>query len=208
MSAATLYRLSGIALLVGGVITALGALVQTFLAEDVANPLWIPVAACLFGGTLLMQMGFPAVYLRQMKRAGALGLFGFVFLFCGLAQFGIGFRFFDLVILPWFGKSADLNPPLSFILYSLSAIVLLFLGALLFGIAQLRAGVRPYGPIILLLVGLLLNRIGGHVPHLQDFGGMLFSLSFAWFGLPLLSVLRSDVGPESAPVSANSPVRV
>jgi len=208
MSSATLYRLSGIALLIGGSITALGTLAQTFLSEDVLSPFWIPVAVCLFIGTLLLQIGFPAVYLRQMKRAGALGLLGFITLFCGLAQFGIGFRFFDLVILPWFGKSADLNLPLSFILYSLSAIVLLFVGSLLFGIAQFRAGVLPKGPIILLLVGLVLNRIGGHVPHLQDLGSMLFSLSFAWFGLALLSVLRSDVVPEPAPVSAGTNMRV
>jgi hypothetical protein len=207
MSSTTLYRLSGIALLIGGGITALGTLIQTFLTEDVVNPFWIPVAICLFAGTLLLQIGFPAVYLRQMKRAGTLGLLGFIFLFCGLAQFDIGFRFFDLVILPWFGKSADLNPPLNFILYSLSATALLFLGSVLFGIAHFRAGVLSKGPVILLLVGLLVNRAGGHVPHLQDFGGMLFSLSFAWFGLALLSVLRSDVAPEPTPMSADSPAR-
>lgn len=208
MSSTTLYRLSGIALLIGGGITALGTLAQSFLAEDVVNPLWIPVAACLFVGTLLLQISFPAVYLRQMRRVGTLGLLGFIFLFCGLAQFGIGFRFFDLVILPWFGKSADLNPPLNFILYSFSATALLFLGSLLFSIAHFRAGVLSKGPAILLLVGLLVNRAGGHVPHLQDLGGMLFALSFAWFGLALLSVLRSDVAPEPIPMSADSPVRV
>jgi len=166
MSSATLYRLSGIALLIGGGIAAIGALAQTFLSEDFLSPLWIPVAVSIFIGTLLVQVGLPAVYLRQMKRAGVLGLIGFILLFCGFAQFGIGFRFFDSIILPWFGKSADMNPPLSFILYSLSAVVLLLVGSTLFGIATLRASILPRGPVVLLLVGLVLNRIGGRVPHL------------------------------------------
>jgi len=208
MSSATLYRLSGIALLIGGSIAVLGTLIQTFLADDYPSPLWIPVAACLFVATLLVQIGFPAVYLRQMKRAGALGLLGFILLFCGLAQFGIGFRCFARVILPWLGQRADLNPPLGFIVYSLSATVLLLVGSMLFGIAQFRAGIFPKGPIIGLLVGLVINRIGGHVPHLQDVGGMLFSLSFSWFGLALLSAPRPDITAEPALVSAETNLHV
>lgn len=198
MSYTNLYRLSGIALLVGGVIAAIGALAQMLLSEDYLSPLWIPVASSIFIGTLLLQIGLPAVYVRQMKRVGVLGLIGFILLFCGTAQFGIGFRFFDLVILPWFGKSADINPPLNFILYSLSAVVLLLVGSILFGIATVRAGVLPKGPVVLLLIGLILNRIGGHVPHLQDIGGILFYLSFAWFGFALLSLLQPEVEQELA----------
>ena len=207
MSSATIYRLSGIALLIGGVLAAIGAVAQTFLSEDYLSPLWIPVAVSIFIGTLLVQIGLPAIYARQMKRAGVLGLIGFILLFCGFAQFGIGFRFFDIVILPWFGKSADLNPSLGFILYSLSGVALLLVGALLFGIATLRAGVLPKGPVILLLVGLVINRIGGHIPHLQDIGIVLFYLSFAWFGFALLSLLQREVEREPAPAPTGTEVR-
>lgn len=207
MTSTTVYRLSGIALLVGGGLAAIGAIAQAFLTEDYFNPLWIPVAVLIFIGTLLIQISLPALFLRQMKQVGVLGLIGFVLLFFGLAQFGIGFRFFDMVILPWFGKSADINPPLNFILYSLSGMLLLFVGALLFGIAAIRAGVFPKLPFILLLVGLVLNRLGGHVPHLQDIAGVLIYLSFAWFGYALLSLLRQAVEAQQPPAAIEAPLR-
>lgn len=207
MTSTTVYRLSGIALLVGGGLAAIGAIAQAFLTEDYFNPLWIPVAVLIFIGTLLIQISLPALFLRQMKQVGVLGLIGFVLLFFGFAQFGIGFRFFDMVILPWFGKSADINPPLNFILYSLSGMLLLFVGALLFGIAAIRAGVFPKLPFILLLVGLVLNRLGGHVPHLQDIAGVLIYLSFAWFGYALLSLLRQAVEAQQPPAAIEAPLR-
>ena len=207
MSSTTLYRLSGISLLIGGGFAAIGAIAQVFLSEDYFSPLWIPVAVLIFIGTLLMQIGLPALYLSQMKRVGVPGLIGFILFFLGFAQFGIGFRFFDIVILPWFGKSADINPPLNFIFYSLSAMLLLLAGALLFGIMTIRAGVFPKLPAVLLIVGFVLNRVGGHVPHLQDIGGILLYLSFVWFGYALLSLLRQEVKLQQSAISTKSPVR-
>ena len=208
MSSTTLYRLSGIALLIGGALAVLGATAQTFLSEEYLNPLWIPVAALIFTGTLLVLVGLPALYLKQTKQVGTLGLIGFILFFIGYAQFGIGFRFFDIVILPWFGKSADINPPLNFIIYSLSAILLLLAGALLFGIATMRAGVFPKLPAVLLIVSLVLNRIGGRIPHLQDIGIVLFYLSFVWFGYTLLSLLRQNVEVQRSHLSTETRVRV
>ena len=207
MSSTTLYRLSAIALLIGGVLAALGATAQTFLSEEYLNPLWIPVAALIFIGTLLVQVGLPAIYLRQMKQVGMLGLVGFILFFLGYAQFGIGFRFFDIVILPWFGKSADINPPLNFIIYSVSAVLLLLAGALVFGIATIRASVFLKLPAVLLIISLVLNRIGGHIPHLQDIGSILFYLSFVWFGYALLSLLRQDVKVQQSLISTEARIR-
>ena len=207
MSSTTLYRLSGMALLIGGGLTTIGAIVQAFLSEDYSSPLWIPVAVLIFIGTLLVQIGLPAMYMRQRDRIGLLGLIGFILFFFGFAQFGIGFRFFDMVILPWFGKSADINPPLNFIVSSLSGIILLLVGALLFGIVTIRSGIFSKFPMILLLVGLILNRIGGHVPHLQDTGGILFYLSFVVLGYALLSLLRQEGKIRQSTASPEIPVR-
>ena len=207
MSSTTLYRLSGIALLIGGVLTTIGATTQALLSEDYSSPLWVPVASLIFIGTLLVQIGLPAIYMRQAHRVGVPGLVGFILFFFGFAQFAIGFRFFDIVILPWFGKSADINPPLNFIFYSLSGALLLLVGAFLFGIMSIRSGIFPKIPILVLLVGLVLNRIGGRVPHLQDIGGILFYLSFAGLGYALLFLLRQEVKAHQSPTSPEIPVR-
>ena len=104
MSSTTLYRLSGIALLIGGGITALGTLVQTFLTEDFVNPLWIPVAICLFAGTLLLQIGFPAVYLRQMKRAGHSACLASFSSFAAWLNLTLAFGFLISLFSPGLGK--------------------------------------------------------------------------------------------------------
>lgn len=198
MSSATIYRLSGSALLVGGLLATLGAVAQIFLGDAYHNPLWIPVAAVIFFATLLILIGLPAVYAGQIKQAGALGMTGFLLLFWGFAQFGLVFRFFDMIILPWFGASADENPPLSFIVYSLTAVVFLFVGTLLLAIVAFRGGGLNRGPVVLLLIGLVINRVGGHVTHLQDVGGILIYLAFAWLGFALLKALPQAAGQSSA----------
>ncbi len=93
MSSTTLYRLSGIVLLIGGVLTIIGTLLEAPSAPG--TPLWIPGTWLALGGSLLIILGWPGLYLRQADKTGRLGLLGFVLSFVALLILGIGFGTID-----------------------------------------------------------------------------------------------------------------
>lgn len=209
MSSTTLYRLSGIALLLGGGLAAVGTIGQ-MLNDNPLSPSWAPVSLAIAIGLLLVLLGLPATYIRQMKRAGTFGLIAFILFFLACLQFGGASGLTDMVLLPWMTQSGGLtHAPLAFLLYFLIAKLLILIGSIVFGIATLRAGVLPKGSAILLLVGGVLFIAGGriHVPYLDYFGEVLFLLSFVWLGISLLSLPRREVEREPVPVRADTEVR-
>jgi hypothetical protein len=80
MSAGTLFRLSGLALLVALPLQILGFVLHppTEQAADVLQPTYGPAHLILFVSWLLALLGLVGLYARQAERAGALGLAGFV----------------------------------------------------------------------------------------------------------------------------------
>ncbi|HEV2654442.1 MAG TPA: hypothetical protein VGT82_05765 [Ktedonobacteraceae bacterium] len=208
MVTSTIYRLSGISLLIGGLLAALGVVGQAFF-PDLSSPVWSLVSASTYIGLLFVLSGLPALYAWQMKRAGKLGLIAFILFFLACAQFGGSSGVFDIVALPWLTQAnAFNNLPMSFILFFLIAKIFLLVGSLVFGIAALRSGTLPKGSIILLIVGAILFILGGKVraiPYLDSFGEMLFCLSFVWFSSVLLS--RQEVEARPAPAASGTNAR-
>jgi hypothetical protein len=69
---------------VGGLLAALFTLIGTLLFPGnnaPTNALWMPVQLLIFVGSLLVLMGLPAMYVRQARQAGWLGLIGFILTF-------------------------------------------------------------------------------------------------------------------------------
>ncbi|HLY31148.1 MAG TPA: hypothetical protein VKQ36_08960 [Ktedonobacterales bacterium] len=206
MSSATIYRLSGIALLIGGIFSAAGNIGQA-LDSDAFGPLWIPASLAIAIGFALILLGLPALYSRQMKQAGLLGLIGFALFFAACVQFGGGGSVTDLILLPWVTRlavGALNNPPLAFILYYLISKILILAGSVVFGIALFRADVLSKGAALLLPVGSILLIAGGRVPYLEYIGETLFFAALAWLGASLLSALRTEASPAPSPVSASA----
>jgi hypothetical protein len=209
MSSSTLSRLSGISLIIGGLLAAIGGIGQGVF-PNLFSPVWLLVSVFADFGQFFILLGLPILYARQMKRAEMLGLVGFVLFFVATIEVAGGGNLFDMVVYPWVTKlNAFNNPPLSFILFFMILKLLLFVGSLIFGIAQLRAGVFPKGPILLFLVGSVLLGFGGiaHMIHYLDYlGSLLCDLSFVWFGSILLSQsrLQEEVQPGSTPVRADA----
>src|SRR5260370_24932289 len=104
MSSGTMYRSSGVALLVGALLAIIGNVLSSVLfpgndPHQYVSALWLPVMLLSFVGSLLLLIGLPAISARQATRAGWLGLIGFVLTFIG-GVFFLVFSFFFLLFLP------------------------------------------------------------------------------------------------------------
>jgi hypothetical protein len=150
MSSATLFRLSGLALLVALPLQVLGFVLHppSEQAADVLKPLYGPAHIILFVSWMFALLGLTGFYARQAHRAGVLGLIGFA-----ATVFAAAYHFYlllyeayatvalagDPATRPLIGDGplahgAGALGPLGF------ASILAFP---LFGIATLRAGVMP-----------------------------------------------------------------
>ncbi len=199
MSSATLYRASGLALLLGALLGIIGTILNTFLFPGRGNPtqytsaLYVSVTLLSFIGSLLLVLGLPGMCVRQATRAGWLGLIGFVLTIVGGILFtslsGVTF-----LVLPWLAVNAPQlaagNGPPAIFVYVLVASLLFAVGGVLLGIATMRAEVLPRWAGLLILVGAVLNLVDfplsgiiGGIVGLVAF--VLFALGLGWIGYVL-----------------------
>jgi len=80
MSATTLYRLSGLSLVLCGLLAIVGPFLQ-----GATDPPPALVSFISFVAVLLTMLGLPGLFARQAERAGILGLISMVLIFFGLA---------------------------------------------------------------------------------------------------------------------------
>lgn len=181
MSSTTLYRLSGISLLLGAVISIIAGLMTLLFDSSLSaspstiqSPLWSPYWSLIFVVLALVLMGLPAFYLRQAGgRGGLVGLIG-VFLVVLGSFLGMAMVAYFISILPLLAARAPhlINAGFyetSFGVFGLSSAALGVIGPLVLGIAVIRAKVFP--PV----VGALLM-VAGILSPSTEFSGLLFTL--------------------------------
>lgn len=203
MSSSKLIRLSGLAAILGVVLSVIAVVMGSMDSGSVSESATSASAMISSGLWLLSGMLFLAgligLYARQSEAAGTLGLAGFIVAFIGTAlQLGSYWnRLFDV---PWIAVEApgllDANPMGSGVLtvgLMLSTIVFA-VGWLLFGVSAFRAGVYPRIPTVLLMIGalLLLAPLPG--------AGLPFSVAVVWLGVVLFTDERAASG-RAVPVS-------
>lgn len=158
MSTATLYRASGLALLLGAVVFVIGSILS-FTSSPVM-PLWVAMTGVWISGMILQLLGMPGVVTRQATRAGWLGAGGYLLTFLGWFLLA-GFYIVDnLILSSWLNALAphvyaqwSLNPAVVVTVHM--ADVLVGVGGLLLGIATLRAGVfLQWTGVLLVVAGL------------------------------------------------------
>lgn len=192
MSSSTLYRFSGTALLIGGLLAIAGQLL--LITADPGTPLWIPGSLLALVGTLLVVLGLPGLYFKQADRAGRLGMLGFVVSFVGFL-FLVGIQTFDAFVSPTLAASAatkslaDTEAFVPLLVFELLCGLLLIVGPLIFGIATIRAGIFQRWAAIILIVGAITSLVTVALHNWNEISAAVLYLAFACLGFLLLSKL-------------------
>jgi len=201
VSSTTLYRLSGLTLLLGAVLGTIGNVLTSVLysgndPRQYLTPLWWIVTLVTLIGELLLVLGLSGIVVRQAQRVGWLGLVGFVLMFIGEFLF-TSFDVTALLVSPWLAQDAPKlakllggNGLASLFVFFLIAGILFSLGGILLGIATMRARVLPRWAGLLLIIGVLLNIVDaplsgtpGSVVGIVSF--VFFALAVGWMGYAL-----------------------
>ncbi|MEV6305825.1 hypothetical protein AB0M02_40865 [Actinoplanes sp. NPDC051861] len=155
-----LYRLAGLAGLIGGLLTLIAVTRRAGLIPENAftHALAPPASA-------LLLLTLTALYLCQRHTAGRLGLTGFVLNHLGLSGL-FAIEFLTHAVLQYQDaatREAVLTGPGR--PYFLTVALIFILGVLLFGIASWRAGVLPRPALVLYVVGLCAAALRAAVPE-------------------------------------------
>lgn len=203
MSPTTLFRLSGMALLIALPLQILGFVLHppSEQAVDVLEPLYGPAHLIVFASWMFALLGLTGFYARQAHRAGMLGLIGFA-----ATVFAAAYHFYLLLYEAYATTLLAQDPatralvgdgPMAHGAGALGPVAFLSVLAFpLFGIATVRAGVlpRPAGwlqiasvPVFFLSIALVPLGVFAEGGMLSPIA-MLYYLTFlgyAWGGYAL-----------------------
>ena len=206
ITASTLMRLAGLSAIMAGVcFLVIGIFHPLNIPASVTTATWINVHYFATALGFFGLFGMAGIYVRQVEKAGWLGLAGFI-LFTGWMTLVCGLSFVEAFILPSLatGSPAFVKGLLGMYSSVPSAINLGILptlwnisgpmyivGPLLFGIATFRARVFPRWAGALLVLGAVLVPVGALVPPEWQPKIMIpAGLSFVWLGYTLFSEQR------------------
>ena len=215
MSSTQLFRVSGISLLLGALLSLIVALLSFFVNTSFTappatfqSPLWPTYYGLYFASSALTIVGLPALYLRlRGHRGDRLGFFGLLFSLLGYFLLLCMAGYF-VSVLPVVAAKAPqiLTATLesSFSIFPLGGTLFGTIGTILLGIAVLRAKVFPAltGYLLLALAVLV-------IVALFSQSGLLFPLAsaaaYGWIGMML--VQQAGVSGEAATYQPQTALR-
>jgi hypothetical protein len=148
-----LYRLSGLVLLLGIVLSVVSTVVSGVAFPDTSNPAaatnpaYILLSLLGVVGTVLVLLGLPAIYARSAREGGLAWLLGIVLIALTGMLFGLFFGLLGILVFPVLASQApDLfreGPPPSFFAVFIIGTVANVLGAVLMAIPILTKRMYP-----------------------------------------------------------------
>jgi hypothetical protein len=208
MTSVQLYRLSGGALVIGAVLSALSAIVSGVLFPDsnspeaATNTLNVLLSAIGVVGTIFALFGLPGLYAHAAGAGGLIWLIGVVLIAITAMIFGIFLGLMSVIVFPVLASRApDVfgagPPPAFFALFIVGTVANVF-GALLMGIPMITKRLYPRWCGYLLIVAAALAVVGfivggpGPSSLLSQIVGTLVPLplfaALGWAGYELWSV--------------------
>jgi hypothetical protein len=192
MSSTTLYRLSGISLLIGSLLTFIGTLPDTFNPGSIST-LHVLGSVVNLIGIMLIVLGVPGMYARQAERAGILGLIGSILTVFFVLMAGYAGNIVSAFIAPFLAAHSlqQTQAPIGLVLFAFIIGSLLgMLGGILLGFATMRAAILPRWAGALLIAGGVLLFGGNFLPFgrtVSSIGVLLFLSGLAWLGAAVWS---------------------
>jgi hypothetical protein len=203
MSTNTLYRASGLTLLLGAVLFIIGSILS-FAAPPLA-PLWLVATGVWISGMALLLLGLPGIVARQVTRAGWLGFVGFLLTFLGWFLLTSFYVVDNLILSPWLDALAPhvyaqwfFNPAVAVSIHVADS--LLGVGGVLLGIATMRAGVLPRWAGLLLIAAAVAAFGGFVIGNLTIVAEGLVGLGLGWIGYALWTA-QGEAVPQPVPAS-------
>ena len=221
MSPSTLFRSSGVALLLGRLLglawTAMSALILPITNPDqfASLPFLLTSLLMLFASMAIVA-GLVGMYARQAMQASWLGFAGFVLIFFGMLVVGVGFGLISATVIPWLTTHApnllagELPPVLN--VFIIVAILMVVVGTIPLGVATMRAGILPrWAGLLLIVSGVAGLVVIAPLPALARniltaASAVLFFLGLAWIGYALWSERERTMKEVQVPVPATSEV--
>lgn len=179
MSAEALFRACGIAAMVTGVCIVVGSVLSNLLKSPVGT-------VFNFLALLIGLFAIAGSYLYQREEAGVLGVIAFVVVFVGLALM-MCLDYLGAFIMPGLPDVdlADLQKGPAMIAAMVSGIIFL-VGAILFGISVIRAGVLSKTAAVFFMIGFLPTPLKQAFPVPVVIGAALAGAGIFWWGLSLI----------------------
>src|ERR1700730_672228 len=127
MSTERFFRLSGLAVVVGGGVSIACELIDAFYNGNTtayaAQTIYITSEFVFAAATILLLLGLPGTYASRAQGFGVTGLFGMALLFIAGAMLGVFANLEDAMVTPWLAAQAPsladgFGPPPFFAFYN------------------------------------------------------------------------------------------
>jgi hypothetical protein len=177
MKVSQLYHWAGIA----GIVTGLLNIIAEFIPDNLGGPLNLLVV-------ILSLWVLTALYVRQREESGILGFIGYIINTFGLALV-VGLVFAQLFVL----SALDAAPVAELLAgatgrAALVSQIIFTLGAILFGVALIRANLFPKWAAALYIVGFLPVAVAPFIREIiVSLGEVVASIGLIWLSYALLS---------------------